>query len=465
MKVTTQNLLLSLAASALAAPVDNQKRQLGGGSGSLPSISGISLPSLSGVALPTGGAGGSSGGLGGLGGSSGGGLGGLGGSSGGLGGSTGGLGGSSGSIPGLGSSGGLGSSTGDLSGLGGSGSGLDIPSKTLKKRQSLGALTTGLPSGSGGLGSGSGSIPGLGGSSSGSGSIPSLGGSSGSGSIPSLGGSSGSGSIPGLGGSSSSGSIPGLGSGSSGLGGLGSGSSSSSGGDLSSLGGLSSGSSLTPSTTLKERQDLGSFSGFGSSASGLSGLGGLTGSTGSTGSTDSSSAADGGCKALTLIFARGTGEMGTMGSVIGPPLASALESALGADKVSSQGVDYPADAGGNANMGASGGPAMASQAQEVFSSCPDSKVVLSGYSQGAMVVHNALSSQGLDGSKVAAVVAFGDPLNGQEFEGVDAAKTKEFCGSGDFLCSAGGTTGSGSHLSYTADADAAAQFIVQAVGL
>lgn len=82
-----------------------------------------------------------------------------------------------------------------------------------------------------------------------------------------------------------------------------------------------------------------------------------------------------------------------------------------------------------------------------------------------MVVHNALSSQGIDGSKVAAVVAFGDPFNGQAFEGVDASKCKEFCGSGDFLCSMGGTTGSGSHLSYGGDADAAAQFIVQAAGL
>lgn len=108
---------------------------------------------------------------------------------------------------------------------------------------------------------------------------------------------------------------------------------------------------------------------------------------------------------------------------------------------------------------------MASQAKQVLSSCPNSKVVLSGYSQGAMVVHNALSSQDLDGSKIAAVVAFGDPLNGQKFEGVDAAKTKEFCGSSDFLCSSGGSTGSGSHLDYTGDADAAAKFIVQATGL
>ena len=50
---------------------------------------------------------------------------------------------------------------------------------------------------------------------------------------------------------------------------------------------------------------------------------------------------------------------------------------------------------------------------------------------------NALSAQGLDGSTVAAIVAFGDPFNGQDFEGVDASKVKEFCGSSDGLCSSG----------------------------
>lgn len=139
---------------------------------------------------------------------------------------------------------------------------------------------------------------------------------------------------------------------------------------------------------------------------------------------------------------------------------------LGEDKVTSEGVDYPADAAGNADLGASGGTIMASQAQTILSSCPSTKLVLAGYSQGAMVVHNALSAQGLDGSTVAAIVAFGDPFNGQDFEGVDASKVKEFCGSADGLCSSGGTSGSGSsHLSYGADADAAAEFIGSVVGV
>lgn len=49
--------------------------------------------------------------------------------------------------------------------------------------------------------------------------------------------------------------------------------------------------------------------------------------------SSSSSAASGSCKALTFIFARGTGELGTMGTVVGPPVATALANKLGADKV------------------------------------------------------------------------------------------------------------------------------------
>lgn len=50
-----------------------------------------------------------------------------------------------------------------------------------------------------------------------------------------------------------------------------------------------------------------------------------------------------GCKELTFIFARGTTEMGNMGSVVGPPVAKNLNSLTG-NNVAVQGVDYPASA-------------------------------------------------------------------------------------------------------------------------
>jgi hypothetical protein len=60
------------------------------------------------------------------------------------------------------------------------------------------------------------------------------------------------------------------------------------------------------------------------------------------------------CKPFTLIFARGTFELGNIGGLVGPPLVDALVSLLGGDNVAVQGVDnYPADvigflAGGSA---------------------------------------------------------------------------------------------------------------------
>lgn len=70
-------------------------------------------------------------------------------------------------------------------------------------------------------------------------------------------------------------------------------------------------------------------------------FGGFGGSGSSTANDVTNKAA---CKAITVIFARGTGESGNVGSVIGPPLLKALQSKVGAAKVAFQGVPYPASA-------------------------------------------------------------------------------------------------------------------------
>lgn len=106
---------------------------------------------------------------------------------------------------------------------------------------------------------------------------------------------------------------------------------------------------------------------------------------------------------------------------------------------------------------------MASLAKNIMSSCPNTKIALSGYSQGATVVHAALSQ--LDGSKISAVVVFGDPENGVPFRGVSPSRVKEFCGSSDFICAHGAsTTSAGSHLSYGGNTHQAAKFIESATG-
>ncbi|KAH0000569.1 cutinase, partial [Aureobasidium melanogenum] len=201
----------------------------------------------------------------------------------------------------------------------------------------------------------------------------------------------------------------------------------------------------------------------GTATSGFGSLGSLSSLTGAAGAVPSNDVTGNtGCKKVTFIFARGTTEMGTLGSIVGPGLASALIKDTGSCAV--QGVDYPADAAGNANMGASGGPKMAALATQALKQCPDTKIILGGYSQGAMVVHNALGS--IDGSKIAAVTAFGDPMNGQSFKGVDDSKVVRYCGSSDFVCDlTGKTQGTGSHLSYGSNLAEAASRLSQIVGV
>lgn len=52
----------------------------------------------------------------------------------------------------------------------------------------------------------------------------------------------------------------------------------------------------------------------------------------------------------------------------------------------------------------------AEHVQNAFQKCPNTKVVMSGYSQGAMLVHNAAKQLPANISgKVSVVVNFGDP--------------------------------------------------------
>ncbi|KAL4804166.1 cutinase-domain-containing protein [Aspergillus unguis] len=207
---------------------------------------------------------------------------------------------------------------------------------------------------------------------------------------------------------------------------------------------LLSGASKTDSASDSTSSSSSSSSGFGSL---------LGGSMTSNDVTDNN-----GCKELTFIFARGTSEMGNMGSVVGPKVGQELNSLTG-NKAAIQGVDYPADAAGNAQMGASGGPKMASLVKQAKEQCPDTKIVLGGYSQGAMVVHNAAGS--LSSGQVVGAVTFGDPFKSQKPDNIEQFKT--FCASGDPVCLNGSNVMA--HLSYGDDAATAAKFLVSAAGL
>ncbi|OAX79136.1 hypothetical protein ACJ72_06548 [Emergomyces africanus] len=164
------------------------------------------------------------------------------------------------------------------------------------------------------------------------------------------------------------------------------------------------------------------------------------------------------CQLLTLIFARGTDEKGNMGDIIGPSLATALRDLL-KGKVTVQGVDYPASFLGNLNFGQDGGSTMVDLVIRSLSQCPESKVVLAGYSQGASVIHNAFGN--LRAGQVARAVLFGDPLHDLPLRSIAKDKVMWMCAEGDPICRGG--LDITTHWSYAEDADEAASFLAGAV--
>lgn len=117
------------------------------------------------------------------------------------------------------------------------------------------------------------------------------------------------------------------------------------------------------------------------------------------------------CKPVTVIFARGTIELGNVGSITGPPFFNALNDLIGEENIAIQGVDYPADIIGYLKGGDPGGAAQtASLLEQAASECPDTQVVLSGYSQGAQVVHLGEAQVSAEvAARIAAVVSLNFP--------------------------------------------------------
>lgn len=112
-------------------------------------------------------------------------------------------------------------------------------------------------------------------------------------------------------------------------------------------------------------------------------------------------------------------------------------------------------------MGANGGPAMKKLVEQALQQCSNTTVVLGGYSQGAMVVHNAANS--LSADQVAAAVLFGDPFKSQSVGKLANDHVKEYCAQGDPVCQNGANVMA--HVSYGNDAKEAAQFLLKTAGI
>jgi cutinase len=126
---------------------------------------------------------------------------------------------------------------------------------------------------------------------------------------------------------------------------------------------------------------------------------------------------DGGCRDIIMLFARGSTEVGNMGTICGPPTANGLKEVFGANAVAVEGIDYGALLSTNFIRGGAD-PAGIREMQRLIgqavSQCPDSKLVVGGYSQGAALTHRAVED--LPQAQKDAIVAaftFGDTQNEQ----------------------------------------------------
>jgi len=173
------------------------------------------------------------------------------------------------------------------------------------------------------------------------------------------------------------------------------------------------------------------------------------------------------CPDAEVVFARGTGEPPGVG-LAGQAFIDSLTAQVPGKSVGVYPVNYPATPdyvdSARAGAGDAGG-----HVENMVASCPNTKMVLGGYSQGAAVVDlttNQMPARAAD--HVAAVALFGNPsstyskeLSANQFPPISPAyrpKAIEICVPDDMICSEGGNILA--HLSYVPDAtNQAAAFV------
>ena len=151
---------------------------------------------------------------------------------------------------------------------------------------------------------------------------------------------------------------------------------------------------------------------------------------------------------------------GNMGQTVGPCLKSEIKKIR--PDIGFQGVDYGATnwefiAGGSKK----GGRDFVDKIAYMTQHCPGSKAIISGYSQGAQVVHIAFED--LDSAyyrDIAGVVQFGDPKQHKAYpaEALNSFPFKIYCHDGDHYCH-GLPINSEDHHTYIHDAQDAARII------
>jgi cutinase-like protein len=167
------------------------------------------------------------------------------------------------------------------------------------------------------------------------------------------------------------------------------------------------------------------------------------------------SAAAAPCPDVEIVFARGTTEPPGVGGV-GQGFVDSLRSQLGGRSVGVYAVDYPASRDFDSSTPAGANDA-SSHIQAMSADCPNTRMVLGGYSQGAAVIDlstTAMPPQVADHVAAAALFggpksAFADSLSPGPLPTIGApyaAKTIDLCVPNDPICSNG--TDMGAHVAY-----------------
>ncbi|KAJ1322856.1 cutinase [Microdochium nivale] len=179
------------------------------------------------------------------------------------------------------------------------------------------------------------------------------------------------------------------------------------------------------------------------------------------------------CPKAVFIYARGTTEAGNMGATVGPNVANGLESRYGNSQVWIQGVGDPYTATTSTNLLPDGASTIAINEMIRLinlsaSKCPNAKITVGGYSQGAALTAAAVSRLSSAASaKVVGAVLFGytkNLQNGGRIPNFATSKTAIYCAAGDLVCS-GSLIITAAHLSYGGvAAGAAPQFLISKIG-
>lgn len=152
------------------------------------------------------------------------------------------------------------------------------------------------------------------------------------------------------------------------------------------------------------------------------------------------------CPDVEIVFARGTTEPPGVGGV-GQAFVDSLRSQLGARSVGVYAVDYPASRDFVSSTPAGANDA-STHIQSMAANCPNTRMVLGGYSQGAGVIDLSTTAMPPEvADHVAAAALFGGPRS--EFAdtlspgplptvgALYAAKTIDLCVPNDPICSDG----------------------------